>query len=72
MINLPTSQSDDDDDNTIQILRPINEKSEISSFANGLQNSELRTIIKARNYATLRPYKERTAGIPYAWEFSTK
>ncbi|KAG5860846.1 hypothetical protein JTB14_014026 [Gonioctena quinquepunctata] len=39
--------------NAIQVLRGVNEKIAINAFCNGLQNSELRTIIKSRNYSKL-------------------
>lgn len=37
----------------MSVLRGVNEKIAISTFANGLRNAELRTIIKSRNYQTL-------------------
>lgn len=42
------------DDNATTILKRANEKIAINTFVNGLQNSELRTIIKARNYTSLK------------------
>lgn len=52
MTDLTISQSGGDS-GVADILRPVNEKIAINSFANGLQNYELRTIVKARNYDTL-------------------
>lgn len=52
MVDLTISQSGGDS-GVRDILRPVNEKIAISSFANGLQNFSLRTIVKARNYDTL-------------------
>lgn len=52
-INLTLSQADGND-NTIPILREVNEKLAINAFANGLRNSELRTIMKARDYSKLK------------------
>lgn len=52
LMNLTISQADDDAD-SLPILSKVNEKLAITAFANGLQNHELRTIIKARNYLKL-------------------
>lgn len=52
MVDLTIAQSGGNS-GVMDILRPVNEKIGISSFANGLQNYSLRTIIKARNYDTL-------------------
>lgn len=52
-INLTLSQADGND-NRIPILREVNEKIAINAFSNGLKNSELRTIVKARDYSTLK------------------
>lgn len=52
MVNLTLSQTDNDE-NAIKILNKVNEKIAINSFANGLNNHELRTIMKARGYTTL-------------------
>lgn len=51
-VQLTISQADGNSE-AYEILRPTNEKLAIASFANGLKNNELRTIIKARNYKTL-------------------
>lgn len=53
LVNLCIAQSDGNE-NSLNVLRPVNEKTAISTFANGLRNSELRTILKARNYDTLK------------------
>lgn len=37
----------------VQILKEVNEKLAVNAFANGLNNQDLRTIIKARNYSNL-------------------
>lgn len=50
---LTISQSEGDTDAT-SVLTKVNEKLAISAFANGLNNQELRTVIKARNYHTLQ------------------
>lgn len=52
LIDLTISQADGNDD-SIPILRNVNEKLAINAFANGLQSNDLRTIIKARNYSKL-------------------
>ncbi|XP_057669912.1 uncharacterized protein LOC130902096 [Diorhabda carinulata] len=44
----------DGDGGAVKILRVANEKIAINTFANGLRNHELRTVIKARNYAKLK------------------
>lgn len=51
--NLTITQADGND-SSIPILRSVNEKIAINVFANGLKNSELRTVIKARNYTLLK------------------
>lgn len=51
-VNLTISQANDDK-NAFKILKPTNEKIAIDSFSKGLKSPELRTIIRARNYATL-------------------
>ncbi|KAG5879212.1 hypothetical protein JTB14_027078 [Gonioctena quinquepunctata] len=52
LVDLTITQADGNQ-NAIQVLRGVNEKIAINAFANGLQNSELRTIIKSRNYSKL-------------------
>lgn len=52
MVNLTLSQADGND-NAVIILSSVNEKLAINAFANGLHSSELRTIVKARNYEKL-------------------
>lgn len=52
MVDLTITQADGNE-NVVTILREVNEKLAIHSFANGLQNQDLRTIIKARNYNRL-------------------
>lgn len=52
LVNLTISQANGDD-NAQTILRAANEKTAISVFADGLSNNTLRTIVKARNCATL-------------------
>lgn len=52
LVGLTLTQADGNEQH-INILRPVNEKLAINSFANGLNNRDLRTIIKARNYSTL-------------------
>ncbi len=52
LVDLTITQADGNA-NAVGILRNVNEKIAINTFANGLQNPELRTIIKARNYSTL-------------------
>lgn len=53
LVDLIISQAEGNDD-AVGILSKTNEKIAINAFANGLQNNELRTIIKARNYSNLR------------------
>lgn len=53
LVNLTLSQADGDDE-AVKVLTKVNEKIAINTFANGLKNSEIRTIIKARNYDTLK------------------
>ncbi|KAF5278052.1 hypothetical protein FQR65_LT15802 [Abscondita terminalis] len=50
---LSTRGVSDGNDDALKILKNVNEKIAINSFANGLENKELRTIIKARNYSQL-------------------
>lgn len=52
LVDLTLTQADGNEQN-VDILRPVNEKIAINSFANGLNNQNLRTIIKARNYSNL-------------------
>lgn len=52
LVDLTITQADGNE-NYVPILRGINEKIAVNSFANGLRNSDLRTIIKARNYNQL-------------------
>lgn len=52
LTQLTISQAEGND-GTIDTLRAVNEKLAVNVFANGLQNSELRMIIKARNYTKL-------------------
>lgn len=52
LVDLTITQADGNE-NSVTILREVNEKIAIHSFANGLQNHDLRTIIKARNYNKL-------------------
>lgn len=52
LVNLTISQADGNVE-AMQILTNVNEKIAINAFATGLHNSELRTIIKARNYPSL-------------------
>ncbi|KAJ3640442.1 hypothetical protein Zmor_003737 [Zophobas morio] len=52
LVELTIAQADGNSE-ALQILRETNEKLAINAFANGLQNPELRTIIKARNYSKL-------------------
>jgi hypothetical protein len=40
--------------NAATILREVNEKLALNAFSNGLKNSDLRTIIKSRNYNKLK------------------
>lgn len=53
LVNLTIAQSDGDAE-VSSILRKTNERTAVVTFANGLRNSELRTIIKARNYNALK------------------
>ncbi|XP_057670057.1 putative uncharacterized protein DDB_G0286901 [Diorhabda carinulata] len=53
LVNLTLAQADGDS-GAVKILRVANEKIAINAFANGLRNHELRTVIKARNYAKLK------------------
>lgn len=53
MLNLTISQSDGKPE-SVTILRETNEKLAINSFANGLRDSELRTIVKSRNFLSLK------------------
>lgn len=53
MLNLTISQADGDK-NALKCLPQINEKLAITAFANGLRDPNLRTIIKARNYSSLK------------------
>lgn len=46
------------DDNTIPLLREVNEKLVANSFMNGLKNSELRIIVKRRKYERLKDAKK--------------
>lgn len=52
-VNLTITQSEGDE-KAEKVLSKVNEKVAINSFANGLRNHELRTVIKARNYDTLK------------------
>lgn len=52
MAKLTLAQAGNANEN-IEIFRKENEKVAIDVFARGIQNSELRTIIKAQNYQTL-------------------
>lgn len=52
MVDLTITQAEGKQE-SVNVLTPINEKLAINSFANGLQNYQLRTIIKARNYNKL-------------------
>lgn len=52
-VGLTISQANDDPD-IYEILRPINEKSAIKRFANGLRSQRLSTIISARNFEYLK------------------
>lgn len=53
MLDLTISQADNDD-KAISILKSVNEKIAINTFASGLRDSDLRTIVKARNYSNLK------------------
>lgn len=50
---LTISQSDGNEEN-FKVLKPLNEKQAIKSFADGLRNRRLNTIILARNYNCLK------------------
>lgn len=50
---LTISQSEGDS-NATSVLTKVNEKLAINAFANGINNQELRTVIKARNYHSLQ------------------
>ncbi|KAG5884928.1 hypothetical protein JTB14_001886 [Gonioctena quinquepunctata] len=52
LVDLTITQAEGNQ-NAIQVLRGVNEKIAINAFANGLQNSELRTITESRNYSKL-------------------
>lgn len=52
LVDLTITQAGGNND-ALQTLRTANEKIAINVFANGLHNSELRTIVKARNYSKL-------------------
>lgn len=52
MSDLTIAQSGDDA-TRVDIFRKANEKIAIDVFANGIRNTELRTVIKARNYDNL-------------------
>lgn len=53
LLDLTLAQAEGDD-NALKILTKVNEKVAINTFACGLRNQELRTIIKARNYQSLK------------------
>ena len=53
MADLTISQAGGDTQSE-KVLAGVNEKLAINAFANGLRQNELKTIIKARNFATLR------------------
>lgn len=52
-LNLTLAQADGKE-NSLTVLREVNENLAIHAFSNGLKNSELRTVIKARNYSSLK------------------
>lgn len=52
-VDLTISQSEGKQD-VFKILKPINEKQAIKSFADGLRNRRLSTVISARNYTLLK------------------
>lgn len=52
-VGLTVSQADGDS-SKYEILKPLNEKSAIRRFASGLRNSQLSTVITARNYESLK------------------
>lgn len=53
LLDLTLSQAEDNDD-AIPILQAVNEKLAITAFSSGLRNSELRTLVKARNFSKLK------------------
>lgn len=53
MVNLTLSQANGDEA-IARVLSKTNEKIAIASFANGLRDPELKTLIKARNFETLQ------------------
>lgn len=52
-VDLTITQSEGKED-VFKILKPINEKQAIKSFAEGLRNRRLSTLISARNYTSLK------------------
>lgn len=52
LLDLTIAQSDGNDE-AVRVLTSVNEKLAINVFANGLQSSDMRTIVKARNYDRL-------------------
>ncbi|KAF9795376.1 hypothetical protein SFRURICE_004748 [Spodoptera frugiperda] len=52
-VDLTISQADGDQ-NAYTVLRPLNEKIAVRSFNDGLRNQQLRTILSARNYTSLK------------------
>ncbi|KAL0881980.1 hypothetical protein ABMA27_001732 [Loxostege sticticalis] len=52
-VNLTISQADGNSA-SYEVLRPINEKLAIKSFIDGLRNANLRVILAARNYSSLK------------------
>lgn len=52
LTDLTIAQSEGDE-KAMEILGKVNERIAINSFANGLRNNDLRTIVKARNYSKL-------------------
>lgn len=52
-VNLTISQADGDS-RSYEVLKPINEKLAINSFIGGLRNSNLRVILAAHNYTSLK------------------
>lgn len=53
MVNLTITQSNGNDDST-KILAGTNEKIALNVFSNGLRDNDVRTIIKARNFLSLK------------------
>jgi hypothetical protein len=53
LLDLTIAESENND-NAATILRDVNEKLALNAFSNGLKNSDLRTIIKSRNYNKLK------------------